>query len=104
MPEHNDFDIMACPSVRLAGPSEGPLPEQIYGMLSALLLRSGDIGDEIASAMADLGVPLPEGSFRVVQFSLDDPILAQVPVQDRHSCRIRLYDRLRDRVLEQLDP
>ena len=104
MPEHNDIDIMECPSVRLAGPSEGPLPEQIYGMLSALLLRSGDIGDEIASAMADLGVPLPEGSFRVVQFSLDDPILAQVPVQDRHSCRIRLYDRLRDRVLEQLDP
>ena len=104
MLEYGDYDITECPSVRLAGPSEGPMPEQIYGMLSALLLRSGDMGDDVASAMADLGVPLPEGSFRVVQFSLDDPILAQVPVRDRHRCRISLYDRLRDWVLEQLDP
>ena len=52
MLEYGDYDITACPSVRLAGPSEGPMPEQIYGMLSALLLRSGDMGDAVASAMA----------------------------------------------------
>ncbi len=48
------------------------IPEGVYGMIGALLLRSGSIGDEIQDELRHLHFPLPDSPFRIVLFSLED--------------------------------
>ena len=74
----------------------------MYGMISALLLRSGEMGEDIAEALGYLGFPLPGGPFQVVLFSLDDPRIGALRGRIRHNCRVNMYAALRDHLAERL--
>lgn len=67
------------------------IPEGLYGMIGALLLRSSSIGDEIQDELRHLHFPLPDGPFRIVLFSLEDIQLATLTGKDRHNCRLNVY-------------
>lgn len=48
------------PPIKLVGRiQDRKVPSEMYGMISALLLRSGEMGEDIAEALGYLGFPLP---------------------------------------------
>lgn len=95
---HTSLD---CPAIELMGAFQGvPVPEELYGMLSALLLRSSEMGEDIADVLEDMGFPLPDGEFQLVMFSLDVPQLGINAGKQRHYCRINLYHAIRSHLLE----
>lgn len=79
------------------------IPEGLYGMIGALLLRSAAIGDEIQEELRYLQVPLPDSAFRMVLFSLED---AAPPVEgrNRHNCRLNVYYAVMEYLRRQLEP
>lgn len=78
-------------------------PDCLYGVISALLFRSAEMGNDIAEELASLGFALPDLPFRVVYFSLDDVRLSALSGKDRHNCRLNMYDALRD-YLQRVSP
>lgn len=91
------------PPIKLVGRiQDRKVPSEMYGMISALLLRSGEMGEDIAEALGYLGFPLPGGPFQVVLFSLDDPRIGALRGRIRHNCRVNMYAALRDHLAERL--
>lgn len=76
------------------------IPEGVYGMIGALLLRSASIGDEIQDELRHLHFPLPDSPFRIVLFSLEDTQITVLTGKDRHNCRLNVYYA----VMEHLPP
>ncbi|MDD6022663.1 MAG: helix-turn-helix transcriptional regulator [Oscillospiraceae bacterium] len=74
-------------------------PECLYGVISALLFRSSEMGNDIAEELSSLGIDLPDKPFRVAYFSLDDDRLQSLSGKDRHNCRLNMYDALRDTLI-----
>lgn len=72
------------------------LPDCLYGVISALLFRSTEMGNDIAEELSSLGFELPDKPFRVAYFSLDDDRLQSLSGKDRHNCRLNMYNALRD--------
>ena len=59
-------------------------PETLYGMLSALLFRSGEMGGDIQEELLANGIVLPEeDSYRVFMVELDDPKLQTMTGRQR---------------------
>ena len=78
-------------------------PETLYGMLSALLFRSGEMGGDIQEELLANGIVLPEeGSYRVFMVELDDPKLQTMTGRQRHRKRLALYAAMRGRLAEAL--
>ena len=71
-------------------------PDCLYGVISALLLRSSEMGNDIAEELSYLGFDLPHKPFRVAYFALDDHRLQELSGRDRHNCRLNMYNSLRD--------
>ena len=89
--------------LRLAGRMRvQEFPDTLYGMLGALLFRSGRLGQELSDSLAHDGFPMPEGPFRLMILALDDPLVQQLEGWKRNRCRINLYDHLRQRLLDQI--
>ena len=88
--------------VELVGIS-GQAPEELGGMLGALLFRSSQLGQEIADFLASEGFPLPEGPFRLLLMALDDPLVQNLEGGKRYRCRINLYDHLRQWLMTKID-
>lgn len=78
------------------------IPEGLYGMIGALLLRASVIGDELQDELRQLHFPLPDSPFRIVLFSLEDTQLAALTGKDRHNCRLNVYYAVMDRLCRQL--
>lgn len=78
------------------------IPEGLYGMIGALLLRSSTIGDEIQDELRHLHFPLPDSPFRIVLFSLEDTQITALTGKDRHNCRLNVYYAVMDRLCRQL--
>lgn len=76
--------------------------EDLYGILSALLFRSAEMGEDIQDALAHRGIVLPNCGYRVLLFELDDAKLAAMSGQQRHRKRLQLYDALRGRLAQEL--
>lgn len=95
---HNSSDR---PAIELLGALRGtPVPEELYGMLSALLFRASEMGEDIADALCAMGFRLPDAEFQLVMLSLEAPQLGPYPGKERHYCRINLYHALRDHMLD----
>ena len=83
--------------VRLSGPMSGlAVPDALYGMLGALLMRSSQMGDDIAEEFRFIGFPFPEAPYYLCYFSLEDSSLSQVHGRLLHGQRLAIYDELRD--------
>lgn len=80
------------------------IPEGLYGMVGALLLRSASIGDEIQEELRHLHFPLPEAPFRLVLFSLEDAQLSTIIEKNRHNYRINVYYAVMEYLRQQLEP
>jgi AraC-like DNA-binding protein len=92
--------MTAYQSIELVGKFQGrAVPEELYGMLVAVLLRGTEIGKDIQEELRYLNFPLPKGPFRVVLFSLDDPRIRDLDGRERHNCRLQIYDALRAHML-----
>lgn len=79
------------------------IPEGLYGLFGALLLRSATIGDEIQDELRYLHFPLPDSPFRVILFSLEDAQLSVLSGRDRHNCRLNVYYAMMERLSQELD-
>ena len=82
--------------------SQNP-PEQLSGILGALLFRSDTMGREITEFLAHEGFPLPEQPFRLMLLALDDPEVQKLEGWKRYWCRINLYDHLRHWMMDRLE-
>ena len=79
------------------------IPEGLYGMIGALLLRSAAIGDEIQDELRHLHFPLPDGPFRIVLFSLEDAQLSVLTGRNRHNCRLNVYYAVMQQLCRRLE-
>lgn len=79
------------------------IPEGVYGMIGALLLRSASIGDEIQDELRHLHFPLPDSPFRIVLFSLEDTQITVLTGKDRHNCRLNVYYAVMEHLCCQLE-
>ncbi len=84
------------PVLRLGRKLERPISEQLYGLLGALLFRSTEMGEDIYDEMNHIGLPMPEGRYRVVLFALEDPNVMSLSGRQRHNCQINLYCAMRE--------
>ena len=67
------------------------VPEELYGILGALLIRSLETGKDLAEVLRDLDLPLPDRPYYVMILTLDQPH-KQLPGVQRHRETI-LQDR-----------
>jgi AraC-like DNA-binding protein len=86
--------------IELVGSFQGrSVPKELYGMLTAALLRGTEMGRDIMEELSYLNFHLPRGPFRVVLFSLDDPRVRELSGRERHNCRLKIYDALRSQMM-----
>lgn len=79
------------------------IPEELYGVISALLLRAGVMGRDIQDRLRFLGFDLPDRAFRVVQFTLEDPGYRALSGRHRHNCQLNMYHALREHLASELE-
>ena len=82
--------------------SHRQMPKEVYGLLSALMLRGNSMGVDIEDMLEHLEYPFPEEEFRMAQYVVDDPRLECLSGRHKHICRIRMYDALRKHLSETL--
>lgn len=90
------------PVIAVGAFSKQQIPEDLYGMISALLLRGFAMGRDIQDQLNYQGFELPDREFRVVQFTLADPKLQTLTGRQRHNCRLNIYHALREYLAGQL--
>lgn len=95
-------DANESPIVAVGALSQQQIPSELYGVVSALLLRGGEMGQDIQDQLRYLGFDLPDGPFRVVQYRVDDPILQEVSGRFRHNCRLNMYAAMREHLTQLL--
>lgn len=88
-------DATEAPIVTVGTMAQQEIPSELYGVFSALLLRGDEMGRDIQDRLSYLGFHLPKGAFRVVQYTLDDPIFRELAGRHRHNCRLNMYSSLR---------
>lgn len=79
-----------------------PIPEELYGVVTALLLRAGVMGRDIQDRLRFLGFDLPDRDFRLVQYTLADPGFRALSGRHRHNCQLNMYNALREHLAEEL--
>lgn len=93
-----------CPAVMAVGAFAGQsIPDELHGMVGALLLRATEIGRDIQDQLRYLGFELPDREFRVVQFTLDDPDYQALAGRQRHNCQLNMYHALREHLAQGLE-
>lgn len=95
-------DATEAPIVTVGAMQQQEIPSELYGVVSALLLRGAELGHDIQDRLSYLGFHLPESPFRVVQYTLDDPIFRELAGRHRHNCRLNMYSSLRAHLVESL--
>lgn len=83
--------------------AQRPIPEELYGAISALLLRAGVMGRDIQDRLRYLDFDLPDREFRVVQFTLADPGFRNLSGRHRHNCQLNMYNALREHLASELE-
>ena len=76
------------------------IPQELDGMMAALLLQGAEMGRDIEDALAHEGLKLPDMPYRVAQFALDDPRIMELEGRFRHYCRINMYRALQGHLAE----
>ena len=79
------------------------IPQELDGMMAALLLQGSEMGEDLQDALAHEGLTLPDMPYRVVQFALDDPRILRLEGRFRHYCRLNMYRALQTHLAEALE-
>lgn len=82
--------------------AQQPIPDELYGVISALLLRAGAMGRDIQDLLWYLGFDLPDKAFRVVQYTLAEPGVRALSGRYRHNCQLNMYSALREHLAVEL--